>query len=241
MMDYHPFGLVVEKEATIHAQEVHPNESVGMVVGGEYIRLENNSDDPENSFLVNSNDFDKAYAAGEIECLIHSHEDFDMASKEDMEFQQNLEIPFGIVSLKNKSLIQIAYFGDQLPERPPLKGRRFFWGAYDCLTLTRDYFKEKFNIILPNPPRDWGFWSRKEKVFENYFNTEPVKRIYEMGDIKENDLLLYNCFGGVVNHIGIYVGNNQVMHHFIGELSGLRPITYMQKYINYIFRHEEVE
>ena len=91
-----------------------------------------------------------------------------------------------------------------------------------------------------NPPRDWGFWDRGERLIESYFDKEPIVRIYDLKDIKENDLLLYNCFGGPVNHIGIYVGNNQVLHHFINELSGLRPMTYMQKYINYIFRHEGV-
>lgn len=223
-----------------HAREEWPNESCGAIINGHYVRFRNDAIDKENNFLIRDNIFDKAYLDGKVECVIHSHNNYPRASKEDQQQQKELDIPFGIINLKNKSVTHVVFWGDSLPIEP-LEGRPFFYGVWDCIRLVRDWVYINTGYRTPNPSHEWAFWMKGKSYFEEHIEGDTMPYYFiDLDKIQPGDILLYNLLGTkYINHCGIYLNNNgEVLHHFANQLSGRYPITYERKYLIKAMRHD---
>lgn len=220
-------------DAIEHAQEVFPEESCGAIIDERYVRFENKADDKEQGFFIKDDFFDQAYIDGHVQCVIHSHNDYAMATIDDQIQQLELDIPFGIINLKNGSVIHIVFWGDTIPIEP-LEGRHFFYGVWDCYGMIRDYIRLTHGIVPPNPPRDWVFWYKGTSVFEDFIQdgTMPFDFI-DIDEVKTGDFLLYNIDGTkYINHIGVMLDNGLAMHHLANEISRPMPITVYREYLN---------
>ena len=202
-------------DAKQHAEDEFPKESVGIVVDNKYIPIENYHPTPETDWHVADKSFSKYYIEDKIQCLIHSHNDDRHASKMDQEKQREFDIPFGIVNVRDKKALHIFFWGDPYPTTP-LYGRDFHFGVYDCLTFVRDYYQQELGVALPNPVREWDFWSKGVEMFEQYV-CEFDK--IEVTDLQKNDLILYKCNGRMYDHLGVYLGDERVGHHFADCIS----------------------
>lgn len=99
-------SLVVEVEK--HALEVHPEECVGYVSNGEYIRLENTSSTPELNYRLNIRV--KIMLAGlkTLEALVHSHPILDSTpSERDLQAQKSTGYTFWIIGTDGKTTTTI--------------------------------------------------------------------------------------------------------------------------------------
>jgi proteasome lid subunit RPN8/RPN11 len=220
-------------DAIQHAKDEFPNESCGAIIDGVYKPFENKSPSPKDSFLIDNNKFNRYYIDGRVDCIIHSHNNYNKASVEDQQQQQEMEIPFGIINLVNKSVKDVVFWGDTLPIQD-LHHRDFFWGAYDCFALVRDDMRLKFNINPPNPIREYGFWLKGVSMFEKYIEEGKFPCDYiDLRDIKEGDYLLYNIHGTrYINHVAIMGANNRVLHHFENQVSSYKPVMYYREFMN---------
>jgi proteasome lid subunit RPN8/RPN11 len=221
------------KDSIDHAREVFPDESCGAIIDEKYVRFENKADDKSEGFMIKDDFFDQAYIDGHVQCVIHSHDDYPMATFDDQVQQLQLEVPFGIINLKNGSVTHYVFWGDTLPIEP-LEGRHFFYGVWDCYGMIRDYIKLNHNIIPPNPARDWVFWYKGAKVFEDFIQdgTMPFEYI-EIEEVQTGDFLLYNIEGTkYINHIGVMLDNGLAMHHLANEISRPLPITVYREFLN---------
>jgi len=231
-----PDGIIAD--ACNHAKDTFPNESCGVIYEDGYIPFENKSDNVSNSFLINDPLFDNLYIEDKVKCIIHSHNDHGHASKGDQIQQQELDLPFGIINLKNKSITQIAFWGESIPTEPLMK-RTFFFGVWDCFALVRDFLIQKYNIIPPDPPREYGFWLRNESVFEDWIQEgkTPFRKISNFKNVLPGDVLFYNLFGNkYINHCGVVSDDNLVLHHFEHRVSTKTPISFCQESLRYIYR-----
>jgi cell wall-associated NlpC family hydrolase len=120
------------------------------------------------------------------------------------------EIPWGIINLKNGNVKSMFFWGDQLPISDYI-GRPFFMGVNDCYSLVRDYYRKELNITLPIWPREYGFWKKGTKEFENVV----INGLEEVGfkivstdlnDLKTHDGLLGQINSPIINHTAIYIG-----------------------------------
>lgn len=244
----------VREQAVAHAISAYPHESVGVVVDGAYIPLENKHESPARDFYVPPEEY---LALGTIEALLHSHPFVKgdvipclYPSARDMASQMAMAVPWGIICCDDERAWEIEWFGDQTP-RKPLEGRGFAHGITDCYSLIRDYYLMEHGIRLKEFPRDWEWWKNGQDLYVEGFSQTGFVSIAPSG-LLPGDVFLASIGtsamrGGKVNHGGIYLGNDMILHHKTGA-SPYDPgrlsvrecgIRYMQ-YATHYLRHEEM-
>lgn len=254
------FDHSVEKFAIDHAMECFPEESVGVIVnnGTEYIRLENKANNKENDFYVQPDvyvELIKKY--GKIDAVVHSHPFEGLSvprlypSAQDMKGQLSTAVPWGIVCCDKERFWPIQWFGDPCPI-PPLEGRIFIHGIQDCYSLIRDYYRLNHDLTIKEFPRDWAWWHEKaQNLYEEGFGIAGFVQV-PLSKVRPGDVFLAMLGraaikANVVNHGGIYLGNDIIVHHKSGDyaydpgrLSVKECIQRYMPYIKYFLRHESL-
>jgi len=108
----------VVDEAIEHAKEEFPNECCGIISEDKYIKFKNDSETPEESFEITDLLYYDLYVDNKIDCIVHSHNDSNRASKVDQIQQKEIDLPFMIINLRNRSLMDCIVFGEK--EHAPL-------------------------------------------------------------------------------------------------------------------------
>jgi cell wall-associated NlpC family hydrolase len=127
-----------------------------------------------------------------------------------------------------------------------LEGRKFVHGITDCYGLARDFYKEFFEIDLPNWAREDEWWEKGEDG-PNFY----MKHAHELGfrildDLPVRDMQLGDCpvmaiQSTVPNHVGVYVGDGKILHHFYNQLSIATPYKGLwRNATTAILRHKDV-
>lgn len=224
--------------AMSHAKAEFPDEACGAIIKGKYLPFENTVEDKANAFEISADAWFVHYTAGDVDCLVHSHNDFNKASVLDQVQQKELDIPSLIINLRQKSVIDCIVFGCE--EIAPLFGRPFFYGAFDCISLVNDFVRQEFDIVLPNPAHDWEFWLHGESPLEDFLAQDNNKTVYEIPvtEARRGDILFYNMYGTrYYNHMAaVYEDNMTILHHLDGHISGKYPINYARKYLRKVMR-----
>lgn len=222
--------------AIVHARHVLPEESCGLVAGGEYIPCFNTHPDPCNHFRIDPKSYIEAQARyGKIDALIHSHTDgTNFPSKDDQISQASMGIPWGILPIINGAVQKPVWFGDQVPDAP-LEGREFVAGHHDCYGLVRSWYRQRMGIELPDFPRDNWWWDKGENLFTKHFTEAGFKPIYRIEKI--GDAVVGKIRAKVPNHCGVYVGHGLILHHLYNRLSRFEPIGPWMKYVTNTFRY----
>ena len=99
-------------------------------------------------------------------------------------------------------------------------GRSFEIGAVDCYSLLRDFYKDAFNIHLKNYARPRDYHIMKYSMYEKYAKEqgfEPFTGSYH--DVRYGDVFGMNIDAEFINHVGIYIGQGEMLHHYWGRLS----------------------
>ena len=158
MLNAKLFDNIVLQESKVHAEQQFPNESVGFVVDGKYVPIKNSHANPEDHFKVAPKTIAK-YSKS-IQAIIHSHNitvdpvtnkprHHPFPSYEDMVTQLKWNVPFGIQLINDAGSGNILWWGYEPKDIPPLEGRPYIHGVYDCFSLLRDYFKLTINVDIP--------------------------------------------------------------------------------------------
>jgi len=218
-------------QAVEYCRSQLPYEACGIFTDDEFIPYENVAEDRLTSFRIEED----LYSNDEVKCIIHSHNDSPACSYRDKENQQNMGIPYGIINFKDEITKHVIFFGDTL-EIEPLKGRPYFWAAFDCLTLVRDYYRINYDILLPDPPKKWGFWEDDIPMFEGFLKDSKQIHIIELHEAEEGDILLYNSVGKYINHCGILLDGGLALHQFVNRLSATYPIKIFRDSLHSIYR-----
>lgn len=228
----------VVNEAIQHAKDEFPNECCGAISEGKYIKFKNEADNIEASFEIKDDLWYELYKNGKIDCLVHSHNDFNEASVLDQEQQHSLDIPSMIINLRHKSLMDCIVFGCDEPA--PLYGRPFFFGAFDCISVVRDYILQEYDFKITYPPHELDFWMKQKNLFEETSVANKPFYEVEIKDIKKNDILLYNINGSrYINHLAVCISDKgEVLHHIYNTVSGTYPIYFQRKYLSKVMRYK---
>jgi cell wall-associated NlpC family hydrolase len=99
-----------------------------------------------------------------------------------------------------------------------LTGRPYSEGRNDCFGVLREYYWEAWGVWIPNLARPTRFWEDEHlDLYSRYreFGFEPVfDNRFEVGDA-----VLMPIRTAMNSHAGAIVADNQMLHHFVGELS----------------------
>ncbi len=229
-----------------HALDAYPNEACGLIVDGGYFPCRNLSPTPDQSFVI-----DPLYVASfhEIDYIVHSHTrtfgpgsnvDPRTPSLEDMQGQIDTDVPWAIVYCDGKSVTAPLTFGDRV--RPPLEGRQYQINVNDCLTVATDYYA-LMGVQLPSIARAIDWEERGEDLINQNMAAWGFSQV-PMSEARKSDLVLFkipsmgNKRPQVANHIGVYLGDNKVLHQLYGCLSCIEEISTFARFIDKVVRHE---
>lgn len=253
-----------------HAEIEYPKESVGIVaLDGEYVPLVNVHAQPEKSFAISDEDALKYH--GEMAAVIHSHclvgaeidpLDGPLAagpSSADLIQQGEMGCPWGIVTvIDGRSHETVLWWGDTLPTPiPPLIGRPFIHGIFDCYSIIRDayrgdefgFVKEQFgqdSILLAEQPRDFDWWEKKtengksiapQNLYMENFERVGFRQI-SLSEVRPGDVFLAQIGASVTNHGGLILANDLIAHHLRRRLSKREPGSRWAEYMTTFLRYE---
>ncbi len=176
------------------------------VSGKKYVhKCKNFSTNPQSHFIMSPFDYLKCSISGKIEYIFHSH------NSEKCEFSE-----FDKVQLYNHKIRGILYNTkmDTLkifyPEsfNNPYIGKAFEFNKSDCYTLVREYYKDKFNIHLPDFNRS-SKWSESININDEFLKQNLLT---ENDKLEKGNIIVFQ-FSKHPDHFGIYLENNLFLHH----------------------------
>jgi cell wall-associated NlpC family hydrolase len=121
-----------------------------------------------------------------------------------------------------------------------LVGRPFQMGTFDCLQMVRDFYKQNFNIDIPNfaRPNDWD--SDKLDLIGNLHTKLGFNKI-DTWDLRPGDILATAIGSSKPNHLVIYVGDNMILQHKANAFSNAETFRPVWKMVTcYVLRHPDV-
>jgi hypothetical protein len=223
-----------------HFNNCWPEEGVGYVKDGEFHPLQNIAVDKLHSFEI-----DPAFLLEQPDLLLHSHcvgkdihydGDPHSPTYEDLAGQLATAIEWGICVTDGETCEEPMYWGNPA-HRPPLLDRQFIFNLQDCLSLCQDWFYQERGIVLPSHPRH-PFWNEEgNNYMEELYPAWGFEKI-ELEDIQLGDVLFYQVRSPVVNHLGIYLGNNEVIGHWYGRTSCIESYGIWARYIQFAARYK---
>lgn len=207
-----------------YCKEQSPNEACGIVIifKGRYkwIPCENVSTNKTNEFAISPVDFAKAEDMGEIVAIVHSHPASSSApSKADLYSHKQQSIDWLIIGLeKDTPEFSWLRYSTEKATALPLYGREYIWHITDCGSFIRDFYKQEFNVDLPDFYRPEKFW---EKGLEIYLDCYEKAGFYEipMKELRYGDVILMSLGSEITTHGAVYLEDNKIAHHLNNRLS----------------------
>ena len=210
-----------QSEALQHAIESKPKESCGLLIikkGKEvYFPCQNLATNPDNQFILSPEDWIEAEDQGEITAVVHSHPlTSARPSEADRVACEKSNLKWWIVQPDSNDW----QYCEPCGYKAPLIGRKWVWGVNDCWSLCRDWYAEELGIELkdwvrPNNPDDFV----KNPMFNDCFEETGFRELLPTEDLRYGDLLLMSISSSGLNHIGVYLGQQTVLHHLQNRLS----------------------
>lgn len=209
----------IKLDIFMHAKFVYPNECCGVVIQKsrvqKFIPISNVHPDPENAFLPDATEYMEATSleGWDLVTVVHSHcgdGASTIPSVSDIANCNEHMIPYTIVSIPEGDMRIVQ------PESMPLIGRPWSLGTYDCWGLIMEFHKIH-GIELNDYRVDSRWWAEGGGNFyhENWEREGFIKK----ESLEFGDMVIFQISSPVWNHAGIYVGNNQLLHHTENKLS----------------------
>lgn len=235
-----------------HAKLCYPEECCGVIVNDQYFPCNNDSSNPESSFVMNQRDMDRAEDLGPIQAYVHSHPD---ATHFPSDYDRiKIELsgkPWVICSYPNPEFS----VNEPCGYRPPLVGRNFHHGWQDCYSLIRDFYSRELNIEIPDFERK-DLWWEDSTAPSLYVDNFEKAGFTQVQDYKYGDVLLFSIRSDHSNHAAIYldmepnlkseqsapcVGGPLMLHHLYGRKSNRELISsFWQARCTHILRHRSL-
>jgi cell wall-associated NlpC family hydrolase len=122
-----------------------------------------------------------------------------------------------------------------------LIGLPYIEGKQDCYSLVRRYYKEAWNIHLPNLARPTNFWEDPHLDLYEVYSDFGFELVFDK-PLQVGDGILMPFFTPINTHAGVLVEPNQFLHHVVGRLSTVEPFSpSWSSRTNAVLRHPSVK
>lgn len=204
-----------------HVNATAERECCGLIVATKkklrYVPVKNIATTNEH-FVMDPQEQAAAEDSGEVMAIVHSHpKEKPTPSEPDLAQIERTQLPWLIMNWPLNTYTITEPSGYQAP----LIGRQFQHGVLDCYTLIQDAFKREKNITLMDFHSEDQWWL---KGLNHYREQLPIAGFVEMNretyTLQPWDLITMKVASPVENHAAIYLGDNVILHHVMGRLSG---------------------
>jgi len=202
--------------------------------GGDYqfYECQNIAADRSDGFEIDMLDTDAARSMGEIVYVVHSHPD--------AYHLPHLSAFDRIAQYDNRDgdwlLIKPNWTAEAFAPIPKFRGRDYVVGVTDCYSIMQDYYA-MCGVRMDNYKRDSDWWDEGQNLYLDNIEREGFRRV-ELADLQPGDTMLFNYASSVPNHCGIYLGDNEFIHHITNRKSKIDIIDkFWIKFCNSIWRN----
>lgn len=223
--------------AMAHAAECQPLECCGLIADGDYHPLTNTATQYD-AFVMDRRGYLEVARHKTIEAIVHSHVYLPpVPSMGDRAMCEKLGLPWLIVGWPTGLFEVIEPCG----YTPPLIGRQWAWGSCDCWGLVRDAFHQETGIWMPDFPRDWLWWENGQDIITEFYPQAGLHRMPDDTQPRHCDIFGMQIVSKVVNHVGIFLAPDIILHQLMGQLS-VRQVYggIYRKTTTYHLRHESL-
>jgi proteasome lid subunit RPN8/RPN11 len=224
--------------ALLHARACMPMESCGLVIGGSFFAVTNTAGE-ESNFVMNMVEVIALEAAyGKMEAVVHSHVyQPAVASEADQAMCEKTAVPWLIVSVPLNTHCVIEPCG----YIAPLIGRQWAWGTMDCYGLVRDAYKVMGGIEIPDFQREWMWWENGGDIIGSQFQDAGFIPLSVDADFQHLDVVGMQVRCDVVNHLGVWLQGDYLLHQLMGRVSARQPYGGFFKSVTALhLRHREL-
>lgn len=222
-----------------HAKAEFPRECCGVVAQKgrveKYFPCRNITALSEEQFELSPEDYAAAEDWGTIIAIVHSHPGdgaTTQPSELDMLQCDAHGVPWVIASWPEGDIRTVMPRGER-----PLEGRAFVLGHADCWSLIADWHRQQ-GIELKNYSVDRLWWEKGENLYMDNWYAEGFR---EVSTPRPGDMVMMQVSASVVNHAGILLEDNQLLHHLYGQLSCKTPYGgYFRERTIKIVRHKDL-
>lgn len=183
--------------------------------------------------VISPKDYLHAAAQGKVVGFYHSHLTDDDFGEKDKEQSEVFQLPL-VLYKKLTGFFDIYY---PTGYQNPYIGRNFVYGKSDCFALTREYYERELNIKLGNYILDSNWVDIQPLIFEDNYEKEgfvPVKLPQ-----KNDCILLKYKDKDIAGHVGVFIGNNSLLHHPENRYSRIELYTdALKRRTKLILRHK---
>ena len=124
-----------------------------------------------------------------------------------------------------------------------LIGRQFDFGTHDCIDLVRCFYRDNFGIEIENIARPSGWDADKIDIIRLSYESQGFEMLphWRVKNLRPGDLLAMAIRSGNPNHLAVYLGENEILHHRTGRMSEVEVLrdTYCHL-TSFVLRHPAV-
>jgi len=204
----------IEDQIRQHGIDEYPNEAIGVISRGKYIRIKNVSKNPSDFATPDPETYQNLLMDGAIDALVHSHPDGNFCpSGKDMMAQRDHDIPYGVYAVYGDAATRVALWGDNLV-RPDLLDRGFQHGITDCYDAIRDRIFEERKMLILQFPRTWRWW--EDHIGDDLYMDGFMRAGFEKIPAEESlpgDGVIFKIRYNFHNHAGLLISNDLLYHH----------------------------
>lgn len=198
----------------------------------KFIPIPNVSEDPANTFQLDSKEFVRLQLTGEILFVVHGHIGDSTPSEHDIACCNAVNIPYLIFNRLDYSYSVIR------PEAyKTLSGRAYEFGVQDCFEACRDWYIQHGIMVAPRLV-DWedDWWEDGNDYLVNLHKAWPFE---PATGLRYGDLITFAIGSEIENHIGVYIDRDCFFHHAVDRLSCKENLyPFWGEHIKKVYRYE---
>ncbi len=197
-----------------------------------FIKCRNISFHKKNESIIHPLDYINATKQGKIVACVHSQPS-DSPSLRDGLTAFDFNIYSIVYCIESDKFYVIS------PELKDYLLKDFKIGVNDCLELWINYYNKELNIKLNNYIRDDNWFINNPTIIYENFEREGFIKINKE-NMRKHDVILFGKEKNI-SHIGIYQGNNLLLHHPRDSKSVLEDLnTHYKDKVSLVIRHRDL-